>query len=127
MSEPKFYICRHCGNILGVANDGGVNPVCCGEKMEVLKANTTDAATEKHVPVITVNGNTVTVEVGSVAHPMLEEHFIQWIYLETKQGAQRKCLKPGEEPKAVFALAADDAVVAAYEYCNIHGLLKATV
>ena len=124
---PKFYICRHCGNILGVANDGGVNPVCCGEKMEVQEANTVDAAQEKHVPVITVDGNSVTVEVGSVAHPMMEEHYIQWIYLETEQGAQRKCLKPGAEPKAVFSLVEGDKAVAAYEYCNLHGLWKATV
>lgn len=126
-SKPKFYICKHCGNILGVARDGGVVPVCCGEKMSVLEANTTDAAQEKHVPVVTVDGSTVTVEIGSVAHPMTEEHFIQWIYLETEQGAQRKCLTPADAPKAVFALAPGDKAIAAYEYCNLHGLWMATV
>ncbi|MDO4289030.1 MAG: desulfoferrodoxin family protein [Eubacterium sp.] len=124
---PKFYKCEHCGNIFGTVHDAGVTPVCCGEKMTELKANTVDAAKEKHVPVITVDGNTVTVEVGSVAHPMLEEHHIAWIYLETKQGGQRKCLAAGEEPKAVFALTEGDEAVAAYEYCNLHGLWMATV
>lgn len=125
--EPKFYICKHCGNLVGKVIDGGVTPVCCGEPMTELTANTVDAATEKHVPVITVEGNQVTVEVGSVAHPMLEEHHISFIYLETKQGGQRKCPVIGGEPKAVFALAEGDEVVAAYEYCNLHGLWKATV
>ncbi|MBQ1545499.1 MAG: desulfoferrodoxin [Clostridia bacterium] len=121
----KFYICKHCGNIVGMVNDAGVPLVCCGEKMSELVANTTDAAQEKHVPVVTVDGNLVTVEVGSVAHPMLEEHFIQWIALETEQGNQRKPLVPGAEPKAVFALAPGDKAIAAYEYCNLHGLWKA--
>ena len=121
----KFYICKHCGNIVGMVNDAGVPLVCCGEKMSELVANTTDAAQEKHVPVVTVDGNLVTVEVGSVAHPMLEEHFIQWITLETEQGNQRKPLAPGAEPKAVFALAPGDKAIAAYEYCNLHGLWKA--
>jgi superoxide reductase len=94
--------------------------------MEELVPNTVDAAKEKHVPVVTVEGNKVVVEVGSVAHPMLEEHFIQWIYLQTKNGGQRKCLVPGQEPKAVFALE-DDEVVAVYEYCNLHGLWKTEV
>lgn len=121
----KFYICKHCGNIVGMVNDAGVPLVCCGEKMSELVANTTDAAQEKHVPVVTVDGSLVTVEVGSVAHPMLEEHFIQWIALETEQGNQRKPLAPGAEPKAVFALAPGDKAIAAYEYCNLHGLWKA--
>ncbi len=121
----KFYICKHCGNIVGMVNDAGVPLVCCGEKMSELVANTTDAAQEKHVPVVTVDGNLVTVEVGSVAHPMLEEHYIQWIALETEQGNQRKPLAPGAEPKAVFALAPGDKAIAAYEYCNLHGLWKA--
>ncbi len=125
--KPKFYICKHCGNILGVARDGGVTPVCCGETMSELKANTVDAAQEKHVPVITVNGDEVKVAVGSVAHPMVEEHFIQWVFLETEQGTQRKCLKPGVAPEVVFALVPGDKVIAAYEYCNLHGLWMATV
>ena len=93
--------------------------------MVELKANSTDAAGEKHVPVITVDGNKVHVVVGSVLHPMTEEHSIQFIALETKQGVQRKALLPTDQPVADFVLAEGDEVVAAYEYCNLHGLWKA--
>lgn len=120
----KYYICRHCGNIITFANQSGVPIFCCGEAMEELIPGTTDAAVEKHVPVITQEGNTVTVCVGSAPHPMLEEHFIEWISLETREGYQHKELNPGEEPKAVFALSEEDSVVAAYAYCNLHGLWK---
>ncbi|MEL7649198.1 MAG: desulfoferrodoxin [Sedimentibacter sp.] len=123
-NKGRFYICRTCGNLVGLIQEGGGKLVCCGKEMEELVPNTVDAATEKHVPVIEVEGNKVTVKVGSVTHPMVPEHFIQWIYLVTKQGAQRKCLAPGEEPVAVFALAEGDEVVSAYEYCNLHGLWK---
>ena len=92
---------------------------------EVIEPNTTDAAGEKHVPVISVDGNVVTVTVGEVEHPMLEAHYITWIMLETEQGRQRKTLKPGDRPVAVFALTEGDKPVAAYEYCNLHGLWKA--
>ena len=92
--------------------------------MKAIQPNTTDAAGEKHVPVIEQNGQTVTVTVGSVEHPMLDAHYIQWILLETKQGRQRKTLKPGDKPVATFALTEGDTVVAAYEYCNLHGLWK---
>ena len=121
-----FYKCAHCGNSIAHINDSGVRVVCCGEEMKPLIPNTTDAAGEKHVPVIKQEGNLVTVSVGSVAHPMLEAHYIQWIILETKQGRQRKMLKAGEKPVAVFALTDGDEVVAAYEYCNLHGLWSAT-
>ena len=99
--------------------------MCCGQKMTELVPGTVDAAQEKHVPVVEVKGNVVHVKVGAVAHPMLEEHSIQWIALETSQGSQIKYLKPGEQPEAVFALAEGEQVVAAYEYCNLHGLWKA--
>lgn len=122
MAEKKFYICRHCGNLVGMVFDSGVNPVCCGEKMEELKANVTDASGEKHVPVVTVDGDIVTVRVGSVPHPMEEKHYIQWIYLDTEKGGQRKVLKPGDEPVAKFALTDGDEPIGAYEYCNLHGL-----
>lgn len=121
MSKAKFFICRHCGNLVSMIHSSGVPMVCCGENMTELIANTTDAAGEKHVPVVTVDGNAITVNVGSVTHPMLEEHYIQWIYLETEKGGQIKILKPGEEPKAVFVIE-DDEPVGAYEYCNLHGL-----
>ena len=120
-----FYKCAHCGNIIAHVHDSGVRVVCCGEEMKPLVPNTSDGAGEKHVPVITQEGNIVTVAIGSVAHPMLEAHFIQWIILETTAGRQRKELKPGEKPVAVFALTDGDEVVAAYEYCNLHGLWMA--
>lgn len=126
MNEHKFFICKHCGNIIGMIENKGVPVVCCGEKMTELVPNTTDAAGEKHVPVIKVDGNIVTVNVGAVEHPMTDAHYIQWIYLATKKGGQRKNLLPGEKPEATFALH-DDEVVAAYAYCNLHGLWKADV
>ena len=120
----KFYICNHCGNIIVKVNDAGVPVVCCGEKMSELVPNTVDAAFEKHVPDVTVDGNKVIVKVGSVSHPMLEEHYIKFIALETDKGYQIKNLKPGEEPEAEFLLAAGENAVSVYEYCNLHGLWK---
>ena len=122
MCAQKFYICKHCGNIVGMIRDSGVVPVCCGEPMSELKANSTDAALEKHVPDVRVEGDKVYVQVGSTPHPMKEEHYIQWVYLKTEQGGQRKCLVPNGEPKAVFSLADGDRAVAVYEFCNLHGL-----
>lgn len=121
----KFYICEHCGNLITFVHSAGVPVMCCGQKMTELVPGTTDAAVEKHVPVISVSGSAVTVKVGSVEHPMIPEHFIQWIALETKQGQQIKHLTPNDQPQAVFALAEGDEVVAAYAYCNLHGLWKA--
>lgn len=121
----KFYVCEHCGNIITFVHSAGVPVICCGQKMTEIVPGTTDAAVEKHVPVIRVNGSAVTVKVGSVDHPMIPEHFIQWIALETKQGQQIKHLTPNDQPQAVFALAEGDEVVAAYAYCNLHGLWMA--
>lgn len=121
MSNSKFYICRHCGNIIGMIESSGVPVVCCGQKMEKLEPNTTDASGEKHVPVLTVDGDKVGVSVGSVSHPMGDEHHIAWIYLETEKGGQRKALIVGEAPEAKFDVT-DDKVVGAYAYCNLHGL-----
>lgn len=118
----KFYLCEHCGNIITFVHSAGVPVMCCGQKMTEIVPGTTDAAVEKHVPVVSVSGSTVTVKVGSVEHPMVPEHFIQWIALETKQGSQIKHLTPNDPPQAVFALAEGDEVVAAYAYCNLHGL-----
>lgn len=123
--ELKFYRCAHCGNIIAFVKASGVPVVCCGEKMQQLIPGTTDAAVEKHVPVYTVEGNIVKVKVGSVAHPMLEEHSIEWIALQTNKGNQRKLLKPGEAPEACFCLCEGEEVEAVYEYCNLHGLWKA--
>ena len=123
--EQRFFICEHCGNIVAMVKDKGVPVMCCGQKMTELVPNTTDAAGEKHVPVYEVKDGKVTVTVGAVAHPMLEEHHIEWVSIQTKQGNQRKALKPGTEPKVCFALCDGDEVVAVYAYCNLHGLWKA--
>lgn len=123
----KFFICDHCGNIIAFVKNKGVPVMCCGQKMRELVPNTTDAAVEKHVPVIHVEGNHVTVTVSTVDHPMVEEHFIEWIALETEQGNQHKPLQPGQKPQVEFELCPGDKVVAAYAYCNLHGLWKGTV
>lgn len=121
----KYFICKHCGNLIAMVEDKGIPVVCCGEKMTELIPGTTDAAVEKHVPVFSVENNIVNVSVGSVEHPMLPEHFIEWIAIHTKQGVQMKYLKPGDAPKAVFALCGDDELESVYAYCNLHGLWKA--
>lgn len=120
----KFYICRHCGNIVTKLTSSKVPLHCCGQPMELLEAGVTDAATEKHVPVVSVEGNLVKVAVGAVAHPMVEEHFIQWVAVETERDALVHWFHPGEAPEAVFALADGQQVKAVYEYCNLHGLWK---
>ena len=122
MGEKKFYICKHCGNMIGMIKSSGVNVVCCGDPMTELKPNTVEASQEKDLPVVTIEGNIVKVKVGSVEHPMTEEHHIAWIYLETEQGGQRKKLAAGSKSEAEFALAGGDKVVGVYEYCNLHGL-----
>ncbi len=119
--SAKFYVCEHCGNLVGMIHDSGVPMICCGQKMTALEPNTVEASGEKHKPVVTVEGNTVTVQVGSVDHPMLPEHFIQWIYVQTEKGGARKSLQPGEAPSVAFCLG-DDKPVAVYAYCNLHGL-----
>lgn len=123
MDDHKFFLCAHCGNLVGMIHSTGVPIICCGEPMKQLEANTSEGAGEKHLPVIKADGNKVTVEVGATFHPMTEEHSIQWIYLQTKKGGQRKGLLPGGKPCAVFALE-DDEPVAAFAYCNLHGLWK---
>jgi superoxide reductase len=123
MCDNKFYICEKCGNIVGMIHNGGVPMMCCGQKMTKLEAGVVEASHEKHIPVVTVEGNTVRVNVGSVTHPMSEEHHIAWIYLQTNRGGQRKCLDVTGAPEVVFALA-DETPVAVYAYCNLHGLWK---
>ena len=127
MNEIKFYICEHCGNIIGKIHDSGVPVVCCGQKMTQLIPGTVEASTEKHIPVAAVEGNTGRVEVGAVAHPMVEEHYISWIYLQTTSGGQRKNLTPGSAPSVTFALTDGEKSVAVYAYCNLHGLWKADI
>ncbi len=120
----KFYICEHCGNLITFLNNAGVPEMCCGQEMTELIPGSVDAATEKHVPVVTRDGNTVTAKVGSVTHPMLDAHYIQWIAMETNQGSQIKYLKPDTAPEVTFALAEGEEAIAVYEYCNLHGLWK---
>jgi len=123
--KQKFYVCEHCGNIITKVKDAGVPVMCCGQKMTEMIPGTTDAAVEKHVPVYEIEGNIVNVKVGSVEHPMVEEHYIQWIVLETKQGVQIKYLEPENPPVASFSMTEGDEVVAVLEFCNLHGLWKA--
>ena len=123
MKEQKFFICKHCGNLVGMILESGVPIICCGEPMIELKANTVDASKEKHVPVVKVDGKTVKVDVGAVPHPMTEQHYIQWVYLQTDAGGQRKSLNPGDEPSVEFALGNEKPLVV-FEYCNLHGLWK---
>ncbi len=118
----KFYKCNHCGNVIVKVVDAGVPVVCCGEKMVELVPNTVDASGEKHLPVVTVlDNNNIKVEVGSVHHPMLPEHHISFVYVETENGGIQVNLK--DKPEAVVYLGEEKAV-AVYEYCNLHGLWK---
>ena len=121
----KVYICETCGNILEKVKDAKVPVMCCGKKMQEIIPGSVDASQEKHVPVYTVEGNVITVNVGSVDHPMADEHYIEWVAVETKQGVQRKHLTPGSAPNVRFALTEGDEVVSVLAYCNLHGLWKA--
>ena len=123
--EMKFYICKHCGQIVAIVKGTGVPLVCCGEKMEEIVPGTTDASLEKHVPVYEVKDNKVHVKVGSVAHPMLDNHYIEWVSIQTKYGNQRKQLHPGDTPEVCFSICEGDEVLAVYAYCNLHSLWKA--
>ena len=120
----KFYHCRHCGNIITFIKNSGVMPICCLERMLELVPNTVDASLEKHVPVYQIDGQLLTVSVGSVLHPMTIDHLIEWIMVETDQGRMRKVLKPDVAPTAVFELLPTEKVTAIFAYCNLHGLWK---
>ena len=114
-------ICEHCGNIAVKFTDAGVPLVCCGQKMSELRAGVTDASVEKHVPKVSVEGDVVYVEVGAVEHPMTDEHYIEWVCLETEASITKKALTPGSEPRVSFALNGERPT-AVYAYCNQHGL-----
>ena len=118
----EFFKCKHCGQIIKKVRATQAPVFCCGEKMEVVTPNTTDAALEKHVPVIEINGKEVVVTVGSTHHPMVEEHYIEWVILETDKGSYKMNLKPNDKPVAIFHLRDGEEVLHAYEYCNLHGL-----
>lgn len=126
MNDNKFYICEKCGNLVGMIHFSGVNPVCCGQKMTRLEAGVVEASREKHIPVVTVSGDEVHALVGSVIHPMSEEHNISWIYLLTDKGGHRKSLAPTDSPEATFKLV-DEKPIAVYAYCNLHGLWKTEI
>ncbi len=118
----EIYKCEVCGNIVEVIHEAGGELVCCGEPMKLMEENTVDAALEKHVPVIEKTDDGIKVKVGSVPHPMEEEHYIEWIELIADGRACRKFLSPGEEPVALFKIEAQ--TITAREYCNLHGLWK---
>lgn len=122
----KFFLCKHCGNLIGMVENKGVPLVCCGENMAELVPNTVEASVEKHLPVYTMSGDTLEVQVGSMPHPMEENHHIVFIFVETACGGQRKRLTVGGEPKASFRFV-DDKPVSIYAYCNLHGLWKTEV
>ena len=123
MKHTKFYICPDCGLVIEAIHDSGIAPSCCGMKMDELVPNTVEASGEKHIPAVTVENHVVTVNVGSVNHPMQEAHYIEWVQLITENGSQRKMLKPGQAPNVVFHTG-DDKPLAVYAYCNLHGLWK---
>ena len=122
--EQKFYICEHCGNIMAAVKGSGVPVKCCGQNMTEIIPGTVEASAEKHIPVWKVEGSKVVVNVGSIDHPMQPEHYIEWVSIQTKQGNQRKQLKPGDAPTVCFSLCEGDEVVAVYAYCNLHSLWK---
>ena len=125
--QQKFYFCKHCGNIIGYIYSSGAAVVCCGDQMTELVPNTTEASTEKHIPVVKVDGSTVKIDIGSAPHPMTEEHHISWVYIQTEKGGQRKNLDVGSAPSVEFSLTDDDKLIAAFAYCNLHGLWKAEI
>jgi superoxide reductase len=125
-SKQKFFICKHCGNLIGLIENKGVPMVCCGEKMTELIPNTVEASVEKHLPVVAVLGNKIEVAIGSIPHPMEEAHHIDFVYVETEFGGQRKSFKVGQTPKAIFSFE-DDKPIAVYAYCNLHGLWKTEI
>ena len=119
----EIYKCEVCGNIVEVLHGGKGELVCCGQPMKLYKENTVDAAKEKHVPVVEKTGDGYQVRVGSVAHPMEEKHYIEWIQIIADGEVYRYFLKPGAAPEATFKINANQ--VTAREYCNLHGLWKA--
>ena len=122
MSKQKFYTCPICGNMIAKVKDSGINVVCCGKPMQEIVPGTIEASKEKHIPEYTIENNVVRVVVGSIEHPMIEEHYIEWISIQTKFGNQRKVLEPNQKPEVQFALCEGDELEVVYAYCNLHGL-----
>ncbi len=123
MKNSKFYICPHCRNIAEMIYDTDIPLYCCGDKMEDLIPGSVEASGEKHIPAVTVDGDVLRVNVGSVDHPMEAVHWIEWVQLITDQGSYRKFLKPGEAPNVAFRLMGEKPLEV-YAFCNLHGLWK---
>ena len=126
MKNTKFYICPHCKNLVEMVHDAGVKPVCCGQKMDELVPNTVDASGEKHIPAVTVSDGIVEVNVGSVDHPMVDVHWIEWVQLVTDKGSHRVWLNPGQVPHVSFPIR-EEKPLEVYAYCNVHGLWKTSL
>jgi len=122
--EQRYLRCKKCSNIIALVRKDEKDIICCGEPMVEIIPGEVNAAKEKHVPVYSKEGSKVTVSVGDVAHPMQDDHYIQWISIQTKAGNQRKALKPGDMPKTEFLIDERDEIEAVYAYCNLHGLWK---
>lgn len=119
----KFYKCKHCGNLSGLIHNAGIPMVCCNEEMKELIPNINEGAIEKHLPIVKIVDNSIRVTIGETLHPMVEDHYFEWVYLQTENGGQRKSLEPGNAPTVTF-LISDDKPLAVFAYCNRHGLWK---
>ncbi len=124
--RAKFYKCSICGKIIDIIDDTGGDTICCGKPMEELTANTVEASTEKHLPAAEIDGDTIKVKIGTVEHPMVDEHYIKWISVISANRVQRVSLSPHQKPEAVFVVP-ETGDVEVYEYCNLHGLWKTTL
>ena len=122
--KKKFLRCAHCGNLVEVINDSNVPIICCGEPMQELTANNTDGATEKHVPVVDINNELVTITVGETIHPMTEEHYIMWIHVFSNTREYHFNLTPTDNPQVKFNKDINEEIKEVYAYCNIHGLWR---
>lgn len=122
--DQKFFRCSHCGKIIAIVKESGVPVICCGDVMQEIIPSTTDASVEKHVPVYEIKNNVVCVNVGAIEHPMTEDHYIEWVSIQTTGGNQRKLLNPNEKPYVEFAILDSEEVVSVYAYCNLHSLWR---
>lgn len=126
MKKLKFFKCKHCGNVVAKLVDKDVSIFCCGGEMEEIVANTTEASTEKHLPVVAIKDGLAEIKIGSVPHPMEKEHFINFIAVETDANCIISCLQPETKPEAKIYVG-NSKIISVYEYCNLHGLWKTKV
>lgn len=127
MCSEEFYFCKHCGNFIKMIKNSGVSIICCGEPMTKVETNSTGASSEKHIPLVKLEGNKVIVKIGEQQHPMTEEHSIEWTAICTNNGGQFKCFDKHDEPKAEFILNDNDEIKEVLAFCNLHGLWKANI